>query len=71
MGEPLLFPDSILERTPHTKRRVQGGVSTSKVITSAHIGDDSDIFPKILDLHVPKGATVADVTYGKWCFGKR
>jgi len=29
------------------------------------------VFPKILDLHVPEGSIVADVTYGKGVFWKR
>ena len=49
-------------------RRVQGGVCTSDVTLSAHTGDNSDIFPKVLSLHVPKCAKVADVTYGLGVF---
>jgi hypothetical protein len=71
MQEAMLFPDSGDREPTQKKPRVQGGVSTSRVITSAHIGDNSDIFPKILELHVPKGATVADVTYGKGVFWKK
>lgn len=51
---------------PH--RRVQGGVATSNVVMSAHIGGNADIFPQILDLHVPDGARIADVTYGSGVF---
>ena len=64
MGLPLLDePD----RTDQ-KRRVQGGVCTSDVILSAHTGDNAEVFPKVLGLHVPKGAAVADVTYGLGVF---
>ncbi len=52
------------------KKRVQGGVSTSDVTQSAHIGGNEDLFPQILDLHVPAGSVVADVTYGKGIFWK-
>src|SRR5579859_232872 len=52
-------------------RRVQGGICTTQLTVSAYIGDNSDVFPKILDLHVPKGAKVADVTYGKGVFWKK
>ena len=53
------------------KRRVQGGVSTSNVITSAHVGGNADVFPQILKLHVPDGAIVADVTWGKGVFWQK
>ena len=52
-------------------RRVQGGVSTSDVITSAHVGGNADIFPQILELHVPQGSVVADVTWGKGVFWQK
>lgn len=50
------------------KRRVQGGVATSNVVMSAHVGGNADVFPQILDLHVPDGARIADVTYGSGVF---
>jgi tRNA G10 N-methylase Trm11 len=53
-----------------TKRRVANGITTSDVIHSAFIGNNADLFPKILNLHVPKGSIVADVTYGKGIFWK-
>ncbi len=53
------------------KRRVQGGVSTSDVITSAHVGGNADVFPQILELHVPQGSIVADVTWGKGVFWQK
>ncbi|MGH9444510.1 MAG: DNA methyltransferase [Terriglobia bacterium] len=52
-------------------RRVQGGICTTQVTVSAYVGDNADVFLKLLDLHVPKGATIADVTYGKGAFWKR
>lgn len=55
---------------PSKIRRIQGGESTSNVITSCHLGDNSGIFPQILDLHVPKGSVVADITYGRGVFWK-
>lgn len=68
--QPTLFQRDGEERATGG-RRIQGGVCTSKVVTSAHIADNSDIFPKILELHVPKGSVIADVTYGKGVFWKR
>lgn len=56
------------ERLPDRQRRVQGGVCTSDLTVSAYIGDNAEVFPKVLALHVPKGATVADVTYGLGVF---
>lgn len=58
-----------LDKTSKVKR-VQGGAATSDVLTSVHVGGNADLFPKILDLHVPRGAVVADVTYGKGVFWK-
>jgi hypothetical protein len=49
-------------------RRVQGGECTSNVTMSASIGNNANVFPKILELHVPKGSVVADVTYGLGAF---
>lgn len=50
------------------RRRVAGGISTSDVVLSSHLGGNAELFPKILALHVPKGSTVADVTWGKGVF---
>jgi hypothetical protein len=50
------------------RRRVQGGVCTSEVTLSAHLDDNAAVFPKILALHVSKGAKIADVTYGLGVF---
>ena len=51
-----------------TRRRSPRGVATSDLIVSAHVGGNADVFPQILDLHVPLGSTVADITYGKGVF---
>jgi len=48
--------------------RVQGGVCTSDVTLSAHTGDNSDVFPKFWISTSPKGAKIADVTYGLGVF---
>lgn len=66
MMQPKLF-ESHAPAYP-SGRRVQGGICTTDVTLSAHIGDNSDVFPKVLALHVPKGAKVADVTYGLGVF---
>lgn len=51
-------------------RRTQGGESTSAVIRSASVGGNDLMFPSILELHVPAGARIADVTFGKGVFWK-
>ncbi len=62
----LPFPDQ--PKHPGKARRVQGGVCTTDIILSAYVGDNAEVFPKVLELHVPKGAKVADVTYGLGVF---
>jgi len=60
---------SLFERQEGKKRRA-GGIATSRVTLSAHLGGNAALFPDILKLHVPDGATIADVTYGKGVFWK-
>jgi hypothetical protein len=50
------------------KIRTQGGETTSNLIHSACQGTNAELFPKILQLHVPEMSIVADVTYGKGVF---
>lgn len=60
----------LIEERTERHRRTQGGICTSNVVLSAHTADNSDVFPIVLGLHVPKGSKVADVTYGKGIFWK-
>lgn len=53
-----------------TKKRKATGITTTDIIFSAYTGVNAEIFPKILDLHVEHGASIADVTYGKGIFWK-
>jgi hypothetical protein len=53
---------------PPRARRVQGGSATADVVLSAHPGGNAALFPRILALHVPDGALIADVTYGQGVF---
>lgn len=55
---------------PFEKRRTQGGEASSDVLVSAHVGGNAEIFPRILELHVPKGSRVADITWGQGVFWK-
>ena len=53
-----------------TNKRVQRGKSTTDLVLSAVLDNNAEIFPQILDLHVPKKSKVADVTWGKGVFWK-
>ncbi|MDR1325691.1 MAG: hypothetical protein LBK00_06615 [Treponema sp.] len=68
-----LFTDIVLtdEKSPKTsKKRTQGGICTTDVTMSAFVAGNAEVFPKILELHVPIGSKVADVTYGSGIFWK-
>jgi hypothetical protein len=52
------------------KRKSPDGIVTSELVVSAHVGTNEELFPIILELHVPKGSVVADVTYGSGIFWK-
>lgn len=54
-----------------SSRRTQGGSTTSSVTVSAQVAGNAEVFPQVLELHVPKGALVADVTYGKGVFWRK
>ncbi len=54
-----------------TGRKRPDGVSTTDLIFSAHVGNNADVFPHILQLHVEEGAAIADVTYGKGVFWRK
>jgi len=62
-----LFPE---EFNDTRKRKSPGGVTTSKLICTAHVGTNEELFPLILDLHLLPGSLVADVTYGEGIFWK-
>ncbi len=53
-----------------TKRKSPSGRATTELTLSAYSGDNSEVFPQVLRLHVAPGAKVADVTYGKGVFWK-
>jgi tRNA G10 N-methylase Trm11 len=68
-----LFSDIVLmdEKPSKTsKKRIQGGICTTDVTMSAFVSGNAEVFPKILELHVPIGSKVADVTYGSGIFWK-
>jgi hypothetical protein len=41
------------------------------LVLSAHMAQNSEVFPKLLSLHVEDEASIADVTYGKGVFWKQ
>ena len=56
---------------PRAKRVVHNGSPSNDLVLSAYSAANEDVFPKILDLYVAPGSTVADVTYGKGVFWNR
>ncbi len=50
------------------ERRSQGGEASSRGVLSAAVAGNAEVFPDVLRLHVPRGAVIADVTYGKGVF---
>lgn len=67
-ADPVLPLAGVHARSLEKPRRVQGGAPSTKVTMSAHLGDNADVFPQVLGLHVPEGSTVADLTYGRGVF---
>ncbi len=63
-----LFENSLSDEKAPVKRRVQGGETSSDVVLSAAVASNARVFAEILGLHVPLGASIADVTYGKGVF---
>jgi len=54
-----------------SQRKRPDGVATTDLVLSACVGSNADVFPQILRLHVPAGARVADVTWGKGTFWRQ
>lgn len=46
------------------------GEKDDELVLSSYTAGNAEVFPKVLDLHVSDGATIADVTYGKGVFWK-
>lgn len=64
----LLFPAEIQPKTG--KRKSPSGIATTDVVLSAHVAGNAEVFEQVMSLHVPEGAMVADVTWGKGVFWK-
>ena len=61
-------PDQTEKPRSRRKRLVRNGLPTNELVCSAFIDGNDRAFPKILQLYVRPGSTVADVTYGKGVF---
>lgn len=72
IGQLDRITDAVLRYNPKRKhkRKSPDGIATSDIILSAHVAGNADVFRHVLDLHVPPGSTIADVTYGKGTFWK-
>jgi len=53
------------------KRKVVNGAPSNELVLSSYTANNDAVFPKILDLYVKRGGTVADVTFGKGVFWRR
>lgn len=51
-----------------SRRRVQGGPASTDLIFSARVASNASVFADLLRLHVPLGAVIAEVTYGRGAF---
>jgi len=61
----------VMKANGKLKRKSPCGVATTDLVFSSYSGDNAEIFPHILHLHVPKGSIVADVTWGKGVFWRK
>jgi len=50
------------------KRKSPNGKATNDLVFSSQLGNNDELFPKILSLYVKPGSNIADVTYGKGVF---
>lgn len=56
---------------PKKTQRVARGVATNELVFSAYQATNDEVFPHVLQLYVPEGSLVADVTFGKGVFWKQ
>lgn len=60
-------PD-VPEPAVRKQRKKPDGQATNHLVHSSHIGENAPIFRDILELFVPEGSTIADVTWGTGAF---
>ena len=65
-----LFLDFSGGKRAPSGRKKPDGIATSDLVFSAYVGNNAEVFPKVLELHVRKGSSIADVTYGRGIFWK-
>ena len=58
----------VASKKPKKTERLNEGIATNDLIYSAHQGSNDEVFPFILELYMPKGSRIADITYGKGVF---
>ena len=58
------------EKIIKKKRKSSNGKATNDLIFSAHTSNNTEVFALILELYVPSGSKIADVTYGRGVFWK-
>ena len=65
----MLVQETVQPRKPAEKRRrVRNGSATNDLVVSAYTEGNDQVFPRILDLYMASGSTIADVTHGKGVF---
>lgn len=68
-GTTMINRQTVVVKAKKTDR-VAGGIATNELVFSAYQDTNDEVFPHVLELHVPKGSLVADVTFGKGVFWK-
>ena len=69
-NQSTLFGTRSTQTTSTSRRKRPDGEATTDLVVSAHVASNAEVFPQLLELHVPKGSRVADVTFGKGVFWK-
>jgi len=64
-------PKAHVSKKPKKTARVNSGTATNDLVVSAYTASNDVVFPQILEIYVPKGAAIADLTYGKGVFWKK
>lgn len=55
---------------PQSDNNAADNQEGTEMVYSAYVCDNSFLFPRVLQLHVPTGSKIADVTYGQGVFWK-
>jgi hypothetical protein len=62
-----LFPAED-DQSKKKRRKSPEGVATTELVFSSYTGENASLFRKVIELFLPKGAKIADVTYGLGSF---